>query len=89
MKKVMTILTAAAFVLGAAGMVSFTVKESHDESTGWFYVDPENPDVPGDPAPPSGPDCSSPNENVRAKEFLIENGNAPPTRTPPIYGDRL
>ncbi|MBL1410819.1 hypothetical protein [Sphingobacterium faecale] len=42
----MSILTAAVLVVGAAAMVSFTVKEKSEEpATAWFYLDESgNPD---------------------------------------------
>lgn len=85
MKKVMTILTAAAFVLGAAGMVSFTVKQQNDESTGWFYADSNGDPNPNEPGNPNSAECETGNPQPCLIEVNLDDmeptGNS-------IKGDR-
>lgn len=94
MKKVMTILTAAAFVLGAAGMVSFTVKQQNDaENTAWFYVDEEgNPDLTEGPKSLSEIGCEENYEQVCAREFNLSpappHNPTTPTGTSDIMGEK-
>lgn len=89
MKKVMSILTVAAFMIGAAGIVSFTVKQNNDEETGWFYVNPSNPNQALDPVEGIN-ECDGPSEQICSREFHTPGGGEPtePTTALPVYGER-
>lgn len=86
MKKVMSILTVAAFLVGAAGIVSFTVKQQqNDEDTAWFYV------VGGQPTEmvdEGNIDCEDEGP-VCAQQYFLDGENQPTDPTGnPIHGVR-
>lgn len=94
MKKVMSILTVAAFFVGVAGIVSFTVAEKKsNQTTAWFYVNAAgNPDLTEGPQSEASLNCEYNEIDVCAREFNLSpappHNPTTPTGAPDLMGEK-
>lgn len=76
MKKVMSILTVAVLVVGAAAMVSFTMKEkSAEPTTAWFYMKNGIPDTDEGAQTEVSLDCEDVSSEICAAKYHVDSEN--------------